>query len=221
MKLDYSLGAILAAMLFLGGCAQEGTAKNDALSGTLPSPNNTAINLTKPLDLQKNENRTDQPTIEKSMNHSDSIMNKKVVIDWSKPSGGPYPKLSKDEKIWLSVSIKEQRVYIKEGDEVIYKMVMSSGLNHTTPEGTYYIQSERGTWFYNKRLHEGAEYWVSWKNHGKYLFHTIPMTENKSVIVDEAKKLGTKASHGCFRLTIADAKWIFDNIPVKTKVVIA
>lgn len=47
------------------------------------------------------------------------------------------------------------------------------------------------------------------------------MTEDKKVIEKEAKHLGTKASHGCIRLTIPDAKWIYENIPEKTKVVIS
>ncbi len=33
-------------------------------------------------------------------------------------------------------------------------------------------------------------------------------------------RLGTKASHGCIRLTVADAKWIYDNCPSGTKVTI-
>ncbi|WP_278279724.1 L,D-transpeptidase [Clostridium sp. DMHC 10] len=32
------------------------------------------------------------------------------------------------------------------------------------------------------------------------------------------KKLGTKASHGCVRLSIEDAKWMYDNIPRDTLV---
>lgn len=33
-------------------------------------------------------------------------------------------------------------------------------------------------------------------------------------------RLGINASHGCVRLAIDDAKWIYDNIPSKTKVVV-
>ncbi|HAH78565.1 MAG TPA: L,D-transpeptidase, partial [Ruminococcaceae bacterium] len=35
-----------------------------------------------------------------------------------------------------------------------------------------------------------------------------------------ADKLGEPASHGCIRLPVEDAKWIYDNIPEGTKVVI-
>ena len=33
-------------------------------------------------------------------------------------------------------------------------------------------------------------------------------------------RLGINASHGCVRLALTNAKWIYDNIPVGTKVVI-
>ena len=37
----------------------------------------------------------------------------------------------------------------------------------------------------------------------------------------ETAKLGrTQGSHGCIRLSVPDSKWIMDNIPNGTKVVI-
>jgi lipoprotein-anchoring transpeptidase ErfK/SrfK len=44
------------------------------------------------------------------------------------------------------------------------------------------------------------------------------MDKNGNVIESEAMKLGQKASHGCVRLAIPDAKWIYDNIRYNTKV---
>lgn len=58
------------------------------------------------------------------------------------------------------------------------------------------------------------------EKHGEFLFRSVPMRKDKKVIEKEAKKLGTKASHGCIRLAIPDAKWIYKNIPEYTKVVI-
>ncbi|WP_026174326.1 L,D-transpeptidase [Effusibacillus pohliae] len=147
-----------------------------------------------------------------------------VPVNWMAPSGGNYPKIQKGDPIWIDISIKDQRVYIKKGDETIYTMVTSSGLDtepdNSTPRGTFYVEPERDTWFFSPQYQEGAKYWVSWKNHGEFLFHSVPMDKNGNVIEAEARKLGQKASHGCLRLTVPDAKWIYDNIPVKTKVVI-
>lgn len=46
------------------------------------------------------------------------------------------------------------------------------------------------------------------------------MDKNGNVITSEAIKLGHEASHGCVRLAIPDAKWIYENIKYNTKVVI-
>lgn len=123
------------------------------------------------------------------------------------------------------MDVKQQKAYIKAGSKTIYTMIVSSGLDQThddsTPKGTFHIEPERGEWFFSEGYQEGAEYWVSWKNHGEFLFHSVPMTKDKKVIEKEAKKLGAKASHGCIRLSIPDAKWIYENIPEHTKVVIS
>lgn len=55
-----------------------------------------------------------------------------------------------------------------------------------------------------------------------YLFHTVPYySQHKDdVEYDEFNKLGTPASLGCIRLAVADVKWIYDNCPIGTRVVI-
>lgn len=57
---------------------------------------------------------------------------------------------------------------------------------------------------------------------GGILFHSVwyySMNKNAQSYI-QYNKLGTTASHGCVRLTVADAKWIYDNCPSGTKVVI-
>ncbi|MCL6631933.1 MAG: L,D-transpeptidase [Alicyclobacillus herbarius] len=148
----------------------------------------------------------------------------KPVVRWDKPSGGPYPHLHPNEAVWIDVSISKQRMYIKSGQKTLYTMVISSGIDGSkatyTPRGTFYVQPERGTWFYTPRFHEGAKYWVSWMNHGQYLFHSVPMDKNGHVILKDAEKLGQEDSHGCIHLTVPDAKWVYEHIPTGTKVVI-
>ena len=34
----------------------------------------------------------------------------------------------------------------------------------------------------------------------------------------EAEKLGSPASHGCIRLSIADSKWLYDQLPTGTPI---
>ena len=55
-----------------------------------------------------------------------------------------------------------------------------------------------------------------------YLFHSVPYyTQHKDDLeYVEFNKLGTQASLGCIRLMVVDVKWIFDNCPIGTQVVI-
>jgi lipoprotein-anchoring transpeptidase ErfK/SrfK len=145
-------------------------------------------------------------------------------VDWLKPSGGPYPRLREGEPLWIRVSLRSQKVDIMDGNRSIYTMLASSGLDDPaddrTPEGTYSIQRERGLSFYSPKAGEGARYWVSWLHHGEYLFHSVPTDKAGNIIEEEARKLGSKASHGCIRLALPDAKWIYENIRYGAKVVI-
>lgn len=140
------------------------------------------------------------------------------------PSDGPYPVLHKGMDLWIEADLSKQRIYIKDGQRTIYTMLTSSGLDtipdNSTPRGIFYTEKEKGTFFYNPQYHEGAMYWSSWKDHGIFLFHSVSTDEKGNIVVTEAEKLGHKASHGCFRLPVLDAKWIYENIPMHTKVVI-
>jgi lipoprotein-anchoring transpeptidase ErfK/SrfK len=57
---------------------------------------------------------------------------------------------------------------------------------------------------------------------GNILFHSVPYKyESKdSLKYEEYNKLGTSASMGCIRLTVEDAKWIYDYCAKGTRVVI-
>lgn len=153
-----------------------------------------------------------------------AVVIKDIAFDWTKPSGGAYPDLKANNKVAIYVSMAAQRVKIMQDDKVIYTMVTSSGVDGSkatsTPRGHYKIENEHGKWFYSPKYQEGAKYWTSWKNHGEFLFHSVPMDASGNVKVKEAMKLGKEASHGCFRLTIPDAKWINEHIPVGTDVYI-
>lgn len=132
---------------------------------------------------------------------------------------GFNPRLDKPT-YWIDVDISDQRVRIMQGDQVAKEMIASTGVEgHETPLGTFEIQN-RGTWFFNEKYRQGAKYWVSFKDWGVYLFHSLAMDKDQNVIEEEAAKLGQPASHGCVRLKTEDAKWIYDNIPERTKVVI-
>jgi lipoprotein-anchoring transpeptidase ErfK/SrfK len=134
-------------------------------------------------------------------------------------ASGEQKQIDKDT-YWIDVDVTAQTVEIMQGEKAIKTMTASTGIEgKETPLGTFEIQN-RGEWFFSEKYQQGAKYWVSFKDWGIYLFHTLAMDKDQKVIPEEAEKLGQPASHGCVRLPIEDAKWIYDNIPQKTKVVI-
>lgn len=134
-----------------------------------------------------------------------------------------YPNPADHPHMWILVSKRQQRVYLIDHGKVLYRMYASTGSGQEkTPSGIYHIQAERGLSFYNAKSGEGAKYWVSWKNHGEYLFHSVPTDAHGKYLISEADKLGkTAASHGCVRLSVPDARWFYQNIPQNTRVVIS
>lgn len=97
-------------------------------------------------------------------------------------------------------------------------MVCSVGESGKTPTGTYNTSSKY-TWGYLSGNVYGQ---YCTRITGPYLFHSVPyFSRNKGDLeYDEYNKLGEAASLGCVRLSVADAKWIFDNCPAGTTVTI-
>ncbi len=127
---------------------------------------------------------------------------------------------SGSNEVWVDVDQSEQVVSIYEGRRAIKIMVASTGIaSSPTPNGEFRVH-HRGDWFYSNEFQQGAYYWVGLDEWGEYLFHSVPFTEERVLIEDEAALLGEPASHGCIRLSLDDAKWIYDYIPAGAKVVI-
>lgn len=124
-----------------------------------------------------------------------------------------------EKPLKIEVDLSKQKVYVYDAkNRTVEDFVCSSGLDgYDTPKGEYTIK-ERGYSFYSEKYKEGAYYWVQFMDN--YLFHSIPFDKNQVIETEEIPKLGTKASHGCVRLSIKDAKWIYDNIPRGTMVTI-
>ncbi|TGD22916.1 murein L,D-transpeptidase [Companilactobacillus suantsaicola] len=130
-----------------------------------------------------------------------------------------YPNLQEHPNAWIDVDITTQRVYIMDGKTQLYEMYASTGEDDATPKGTFHIEPERGEFFYTKPLKLGAFYWVSFKDHGVYLFHTSPTDVQGNYVESIAKTLGKKpSSHGCIHLSTPDCKWIYENVPTNMTV---
>ena len=55
---------------------------------------------------------------------------------------------------------------------------------------------------------------------GAYFFHSILYYQTRTPQRVMDGRLGMNLSHGCVRLGLDQAKWIYDNIPIGTKIVI-
>lgn len=138
-----------------------------------------------------------------------------TIVNWQAP-GGTQPNLKDFSNISVDVDLAAQKVYVKSNSAVIYTMIASSGVNDRTPHGDFTIAS-RGKSFYNPRESMGAKWWTAFLG-TKYLFHSVPTDSKGNYIESEARKLGSPASHGCVRLTVADAQWFYDQVPSGTHV---
>ena len=143
-------------------------------------------------------------------------------VDWLKPSQQVgYPDPAAHPGLSLEVSLQDQRVYVRDGSELLYTMYASTGMDDSTPRGSFRIQNERGDHFYNPGEGMGARYYTSFLNHGVFLFHSVPTDSKGGYIKEEADMLGIRpGSHGCIRLTVPDARWIMQSVPTGTPVVI-
>lgn len=102
--------------------------------------------------------------------------------------------------------------------KVVRAMYCSTGRNYSTIQGTYTTVSKM-RWH---ALYGGVYGQYCMRIHGPYLFHSVPYyrTSKSQLETKEYNKLGTQASDGCIRLAVVDAKWLYDNCGVGTKVVI-
>ena len=110
-------------------------------------------------------------------------------------------------------------IYTKDSDgnyTVPYKAMVCSCGTYTPKNGTYKT-SNKYTW---RLLINNVYGQYATRIVGSILFHSVPYTSNKKDTLEywEYDKLGQTASAGCVRLTVRDAKWIYDNCPRGTMV---
>ena len=95
---------------------------------------------------------------------------------------------------------------------LVREMICSTGTSkNPTPLGTTIMPKKRARW----------GYFPTWDSHAQYLtridsanaFHSVLYYQaDETLLAEESfNALGTPASHGCVRLYVGDAKWIYDN----------
>jgi lipoprotein-anchoring transpeptidase ErfK/SrfK len=123
---------------------------------------------------------------------------------------------SADFRIEVDLSCQKVLIYYK--DKLLKEWICSGGTQEKpTPKGEFKT-FQKGEYFWNPRYNMGGYYWV--KFYEDYLFHSVPFDENNNIIQEEYNKLGTPASHGCIRLEVENARWLYEMLPLGVKVII-
>lgn len=145
-----------------------------------------------------------------------------ITLNWidKKEVGDIYRDIdySKSYNFEIRVDLGKQLVTVYYKENIIKEMICSGGASETpTPAGNF-TTSQKIYYSWLPRFDVGAYYFIRFYN--TYLFHSVPFDEKGNLIEEEFEKLGTPASHGCIRLALEDAKWLYENLPLGVSVII-
>ncbi|MBW6409558.1 L,D-transpeptidase [Clostridium weizhouense] len=126
---------------------------------------------------------------------------------------------SSKTKYLIWVDLKNFKVNIFSGSKNNWKSLKSylctiGKISTPTPKGKF-TTGIKGLYF---GVNKGYKCWYYTQFKGNYLFHSIIYNLDGSV---RDGRLGMALSDGCIRLAKINAKWIWDNIPRDTTVVIS
>lgn len=102
----------------------------------------------------------------------------------------------------------------------VRQMLCSTGMKATPSDvGDWVLNGRHATWcIFPKWGNSYARYWT--RINSNIAFHSPIYTSvsNQAMKISSYNKLGQRASHGCIRLAVWDAKWIYDNVGAGTVV---
>lgn len=105
--------------------------------------------------------------------------------------------------------------------KIAKQFISTTGTNETpTPEGSFVMNDSRRRFGYFRKFDVYAQYWSNVA--GGIYFHSILYREQKEGTFTSTsyRALGKQASHGCIRMLVEDARWIYYNCPAGTRGVI-
>lgn len=127
-----------------------------------------------------------------------------------------------DEPYLIKVNKQQNCITIYEkdskGEYTVPIKAMACSTGYATPLGTYQTMVKY-RW---KLLLDDVWGQYSTRIVSDILFHSVwyHQMDPNTLSYYQYNKLGTTASHGCIRLTVEDAKWLYDNCKVGTTVII-
>ncbi|MDO4393695.1 MAG: L,D-transpeptidase family protein [Bacillota bacterium] len=130
--------------------------------------------------------------------------------------------IASDTDYLLLVNCSTHKVGVYQGSKGNWNRLhywdMSDGRpGHETPRAVYRMGTERTNAYHFKHFDsEGGRLWYATKIWDVYLFHSVPYEIASEPLEVQDPTLGKSVSKGCIRLSIDNAKWIYENIPQKT-----
>jgi len=123
-------------------------------------------------------------------------------------------KIKLNKKIEINIKKQELKYYLS--DVLMGKFLISSGARDTTPRGNFKILNKQlkawssyGLWM---------PYWMAFAGEGRYGIHELPIWPNG--YREGEDHLGKPVSHGCVRLGIGAAEFMYNWSDVGTPVFI-
>ncbi|MCX6795349.1 MAG: epoxyqueuosine reductase QueH [Candidatus Falkowbacteria bacterium] len=127
------------------------------------------------------------------------------------------PKDDAKLSVRAEVDLSKQKLSFFVGGIKWKEFIVSSGKASTpTPKGKFKI-TNKSLKAWSSAYHLWMPYWMGLGN-GKVGLHELPMWPNG--YREGTSHLGKPVSHGCVRLGLNDAKYLFDRLPVGTEVII-
>lgn len=125
---------------------------------------------------------------------------------------------SNSDNFRIDVDLTNQKVYVFYKDNLLKEWICSGGTDDKpTPVGEFKT-TQKGEDFWSNKYNMGAYHWIRFYN--DYLFHSVPFDKDNNIIQEEYEKLGSPASHGCIRLEVENARWLYEMLPLGVKVII-
>ena len=139
----------------------------------------------------------------------------------AEPTVKPTENINQRDIYLIKVNLTSQIVSIYRRDESgnftkhVKDMLCSAGIDKgDTPTGVYEIYARYDWLLMVDKSY--AQYCTRFN--GPILFHSIPYFKKdpSTLMWEEYNKLGEPASHGCVRLRVEDAKWLYDYCEDRT-----
>lgn len=133
------------------------------------------------------------------------------------------PQRRKIKIAFARVVLDEQRAYFYNSQRrLIATLPVSTGVDDQTPLGVFKVFSKSAQTFYTPNPRERMRYMTRFtvgREGGNIGFHGIPYRVTKSGEVPFYTPLGlAPSSHGCIRMRVIDAKWVFQNMALGSTV---